>query len=508
MAVAVVFVLSAGEIDLSLGSVVALSALVTADVMQSHSAVLAVAAGLGVGLGIGVVNGLIVTLLRLPSFLVTLASLGIVAGLARRITNLESVAVENQRFINIFGSGDVGPIPSLAFWALGAVALGQFVFRHRRFGAHVVATGDNVGAARVAGIRVDRVKFAVLVLSAGSAAVAGILYTGRLQGASYTLGEQDLLTVIAAVVIGGTRLFGGEGSVIGALVGSLIMGMLTNGMILWGLSSSEQMIAQGILLLLAISLTLRGPKERVAVTTPLIRIERVRKEFGAVVALEEVTLDVDAGDIVALVGDNGAGKSTVVKCIAGVYPPTSGQIVLEGRPVHFSSPLDARSQGIEAVFQDLALANLQPVYMNMFLGRELVTGPLRRLDREAMAAETQALLDELDVRIDSPQQMIRDLSGGQRQGVAIARAVRWAQRLVLLDEPTAALGVAETRRVEELIRRMRDRGRAIVIVSHSLDQVFRLADRICVLRRGKQVGIRRTSDTTSEEIIAMITGLR
>jgi ribose transport system permease protein len=260
MAVAVVFVLSAGEIDLSLGSVVALSALVTADVMQSHSAVLAVAAGLGVGLGVGVVNGLIVTLLRLPSFLVTLASMGVVAGLARRITNLESVAVENQRFINIFGSGDVGPIPSLAFWSLGAVALGQFVFRHRRFGAHVVATGDNVGAARVAGIRVDRVKFAVLVLSAGSAAVAGILYTGRLQAANYTLGEQDLLTVIAAVVIGGTRLFGGEGSVIGALVGSLIMGMLTNGMILWGLSSSEQMISRGILLLLAISLTLRGPK--------------------------------------------------------------------------------------------------------------------------------------------------------------------------------------------------------------------------------------------------------
>ncbi len=260
MAVAVVFVLSAGEIDLSIGSVVALSALVTADIMQSHSAVLGVAAGLGVGLGVGVVNGLFVTLLRLPSFLVTLASMGLVAGLARTLTDLQSVAVENQSFINIFGAGDIGPIPSLAFWALGAVALGQFVFRHKRFGAHVVATGDNVGAARVAGIRVDRVKFAVLVLSAASAAVAGILYTGRLQGANYTLGELDLLTVIAAVVIGGTRLFGGEGSVIGALVGSLIMGMLTNGMILWGLSPSEQMISRGMLLLLAISLTLREPK--------------------------------------------------------------------------------------------------------------------------------------------------------------------------------------------------------------------------------------------------------
>jgi ABC-type sugar transport system ATPase subunit len=246
----------------------------------------------------------------------------------------------------------------------------------------------------------------------------------------------------------------------------------------------------------------------VVVTTPLVRIERVRKEFGAVVALDRVTLDVDPGDIVALVGDNGAGKSTLVKCVAGVHPPTSGRILLDGRPVRFSSPLEARKQGIEVVFQDLALASAQPVYMNVFLGRELVKGRLRRLDRGAMAAETQTLLDELDVRIDSPQAAVRDLSGGQRQGVAIARAMHWAQRLVLMDEPTAALGVAETRRVEELIRRLRDRGRGILIVSHSLDQVFRLADRICVLRRGRQVGIRRTSETTGDEIVAMITGLR
>jgi ribose transport system permease protein len=228
--------------------------------MQRHNPVLAVAAALGVGIGIGAVNGLFVTLLRLPSFLVTLATMGLVAGLARTITDLESVAVENQRFISIFGSGNVGPIPSLAFWGLGAVVVGQFVFGHTRFGAHVVATGDNAGAARVSGVRVDRVKFATLVLSAASAAVAGILYAGRLRGASYTLGEQDVLTVIAAVVIGGTRLSGGEGSIIGALVGSLLMGMLTNGLILSGLSSSEQMISQGLLLLLAISLTLREPK--------------------------------------------------------------------------------------------------------------------------------------------------------------------------------------------------------------------------------------------------------
>ena len=242
--------------------------------------------------------------------------------------------------------------------------------------------------------------------------------------------------------------------------------------------------------------------------TPLVRMESVRKEFGAIVAVEELTLELDAGEIVALVGDNGAGKSTVVKCLAGVHAPTSGRILLEGEPVRFVSPLEARGHGIEVVLQDLALAERQPVYMNVFLGRELVKGPLHRLDREAMAARTKTLFDELKISVGSVGRPVLALSGGQRQGVAIARAMLWAQRLVLMDEPTAALGVAETDRVEELMRRMRDRGRAVLLISHSLDQVLRLADRICVLRRGKQVGVRRAAETSGDEIVAMITGLR
>jgi ribose transport system permease protein len=260
MAVATVFVLSAGEIDLSLGSVVALSALVTAVVLRDVGLAAGIAAGLGTGVAVGAVNGVFVTWLRLPSFLVTLATMGLVAGLARSITDLQAVAVTSETFVNAFGSGDLGPVPSLVLWTLGATLLGHLVYRHRRFGAHVLATGDNAAAARVTGIRVNRVKFAVLVLSATTAALAGMLYAGRLQGANYNLGSSDLLLVIAAVVIGGTRLFGGSGSVVGALVGSLIMGMLNNGLILSGLSSSDQLIAQGVLLLLAISLTLREPK--------------------------------------------------------------------------------------------------------------------------------------------------------------------------------------------------------------------------------------------------------
>ncbi|MGH2845042.1 MAG: ATP-binding cassette domain-containing protein, partial [Thermoleophilaceae bacterium] len=173
-----------------------------------------------------------------------------------------------------------------------------------------------------------------------------------------------------------------------------------------------------------------------------------------------------------------------------------------------TKPTDSREHGIEVVYQDLALADQQPVYMNLFLGRELVRGPLRRLDRAGMASRTQKLLDELDIRVPSPRATIRDLSGGQRQSVAIARATHWAESLVLMDEPTAALGVQETGRVEQIILRMRQRGRAILIVSHSLDQVFRIADRVCVLRRGQQFGIKHTKDTNGDEIVSMITGLR
>ena len=241
---------------------------------------------------------------------------------------------------------------------------------------------------------------------------------------------------------------------------------------------------------------------------PVLSLQGIHKAFGGVVAIETFSLDLHPGEIVALVGDNGAGKSTLIKMISGVHSPTSGDIRLDGRPVTFADASGARAAGVEVVYQDLALADQQPVYMNMFLGRELTKGPFGLLDKKAMIAETRSLVEELDVRIPSAQAIIRDLSGGQRQGIAIARATHWASKLILLDEPTAALGVAETAKVEDLIKTLRARNLAVLIVSHSLDQVFRLSDRICVLRRGQQIGVRQTSQTDKNEIIAMITGLQ
>lgn len=239
----------------------------------------------------------------------------------------------------------------------------------------------------------------------------------------------------------------------------------------------------------------------------VLRLQNIHKSFGGVVAIEDFSLDLKAGEIVALVGDNGAGKSTLIKIISGVYTPTSGSISFDGYEADFKDATEAREAGIEVVYQDLALADEQSVYMNMFLGREKTKGPLGMLDRKAMRDETAQLVEELDVRIPSPNATIRNLSGGQRQGVAIARATHWATKLVLLDEPTAALGVAETAKVEEIVASLKERNLAVLIISHSLDQVFRLSDRICVLRRGKQIGVRETAKTDKNEIVSMITGV-
>lgn len=240
---------------------------------------------------------------------------------------------------------------------------------------------------------------------------------------------------------------------------------------------------------------------------PVLSLRKLHKAFGGIVAIEEYSLDLYAGEIVALVGDNGAGKSTLVKMISGVYQPTSGQIFLDGEEVTLASASSARNLGIEVVYQDLALAENQPVYMNMFLGREISRAPFGQLDRQRMINETERQIRELDVRIPSARALVQGLSGGQRQGIAIARATHWANKLVLMDEPTAALGVAETAKVEAIIQSLRERNLAILIVSHNLDQVFRIADRVSVLRRGVQVGERETRGVDKNEVVSMITGL-
>ena len=261
MAVGMTFVLTAGEIDLSFGAIVALSAIIAALVLRwSNSVILSFLAGISCGMVVGLVNGIFVAKIGIPSFLITLGMSGIITGLARWISRLQSIAINNDIFTFIFGSGDIGFLPILFVWTVLIGVLGHIFLKKSPYGRRVLASGGNREAALYSGINVSNIKLSVLVINGGLAALAGILYTGRLHGARYTLGENDLLIVIASVIIGGTSLFGGKGTVVGSIIGAIIMGMLNNGLILFGFTVDWQLIARGIIIIVAVSLTLGKKK--------------------------------------------------------------------------------------------------------------------------------------------------------------------------------------------------------------------------------------------------------
>lgn len=261
-AIGMCFVISAGLIDLSIGGVISITALLVALLLKySVSVPLAVIVGLGMGALCGAINGAIVAKVRIPSFLVTLGTSTIFAGASRIMTNLEAVPITNKVFNAVFGSGNVGPISSLFIWTLIMMTTGHVVYKKTSFGKAVLSVGGNESAARYSGINVDKIKFWTMIICSISASFAGIMYAARMHGARYTLGENDVMSVIAAVVIGGTSFSGGKGTIVGTVIGSIVIGILNNGLLLMGLSVSEQMIARGVVIIIAVSLSLRESRD-------------------------------------------------------------------------------------------------------------------------------------------------------------------------------------------------------------------------------------------------------
>jgi ABC-type sugar transport system ATPase subunit len=246
------------------------------------------------------------------------------------------------------------------------------------------------------------------------------------------------------------------------------------------------------------------PRGTAVIASPALELNGISQTFGHVTALDSVDLVANSGEILAVVGDNGAGKSTLIRVIAGIHRPDSGTIRIDGNERSFSNPAAARDAGIATVFQDLALVEVLDVATNMFLGQLPRRGPF--VARGEMEKASRAFLDDLGVTVSSVRTEVGMLSGGQRQMIAIARAMRSGGQVALLDEPTAALGVRETAQAAEMIVKLRDRGNAVICVSHDMGLVFELADRIQVMRLGRVAGVRRREDTTREEIIGLITG--
>lgn len=246
---------------------------------------------------------------------------------------------------------------------------------------------------------------------------------------------------------------------------------------------------------------------------PVLEVRDIRKHFGAVTALDDVSLELGMSEIVGLVGDNGAGKSTLLKIMSGVYTPDAGEVVLDGTSVKFGTPGDARAKGIEAVYQELALVDDMDVAENMFLGRELLVsgigGKLGVLNLRAMRRQAEETIRKMHIRIPGlAEARVRNMSGGQRQGAALARSIHWGRKVLLLDEPTAALGVEERGEAERIIEGLRERGLPMLLIAHDLPMIFRLSDRIVVLRHGGVVANLKIERTSPEEVVAYITGAK
>lgn len=247
--------------------------------------------------------------------------------------------------------------------------------------------------------------------------------------------------------------------------------------------------------------------------TPVLQAIGLTKHYGQVVALEDCNLELYPGEILAVIGDNGAGKSTLIKALAGAVIPDKGQILMNGKPVHFRNPLDARQAGIETVYQNLAVAPSLTIMENLFLGREIIRkgllGQLLKLiDRQSMLKDSESYMESLKFRIQSIRQPVRTLSGGQRQGVAVARSAAFAKNVVIMDEPTAALGVKESAMVLELIRKIRDRGLPVILISHNMPHVWEISDRIHVQRLGKRAAIINPKDYSMSDGVAIMTGAK
>ncbi len=243
---------------------------------------------------------------------------------------------------------------------------------------------------------------------------------------------------------------------------------------------------------------------------PLLRVENLTKRFGGLTAVDHASMEVNVGEVVGLLGDNGAGKSTLIKMISGVYQPDEGDMYFNGQKVNLVGPRDARDMGIETIYQDLALAENLDVGANIFLGREILRpylgGLIKTVDRGGMRDESKKALDRLNIHLPSLTQQVHSLSGGQRQAVAIARSIYWNAKLMIMDEPTAALGVSEQRKVLRLVKTLCDQGVPVILISHNMQDVFAVATRIVVMRRGKKVGERITKETSPDEIVSLMVG--
>lgn len=537
--------LISGNVDLSIGGMYSLTA-VSAGLVALHtqSTFLGLMTALLVGLALGLINGRLVLALKVNPLIVTVGMGTIFTGLAYVITNARTVFGFPDSYTWI-GRAELGmiPVPVIIFASIFIV--GGYFLLNSVAGLRLYATGGNPVATDLVGISSRKIVLGAFILNGLLIGLVAFLTTSRIGSASPSMGNNFALNVLTAVILGGVGFAGGKGHPLGVFIGVATIGVLNAVVIFAGVPDFWQSISQGAVLLLALTfdqLSARrrdrvrasgsvvatdraatGGEENVAESAtgetnrsvraesgvPAIQAFGLEKSYGSVSAVRNVTFKVMPGEVVCLLGDNGAGKSTVIKMLSGAIKPDGGRMEINGRPVTLHSPHDARAAGIQTTYQDLALCpNLGAAY-NLILGSE----PRRRGfgvfalrdDRRGLEIARQRLA-ELGIQLDDYDLPVGLLSGGQKQSVAIARVATDDVKVVILDEPTAALGVKQTGNVLALIRRLAQRGAGIIFICHDIETIVKAADRVVVLRLGEVVFEGDARDVDRLQLLQLMAG--
>ena len=545
-AVGSMFLLIAGNVDLSIGGQLALISVTVAQVAKATGDVITpIVVGLALGAVLGLVNGILVKVMKISPLIVTLGTMSVFTGMAYLVSDGRSVFGFSDAFISI-GRAKLWGVPVPVIVAIVIFAICGFWLTRTVAGLKVYAIGGNPLAARLTGVRVDRFITELYVFNGLLIGVVAVLLTARLGSGTPQIGLTFNLDVLTAVILGGVAFVGGSGHPLGVFIGVATIGILNSGMIFAGLQSWWQDIAKGAVLLLALGAdqvaqhrrdravpkdsgdsvddevaSVRAAGEafdeygigdgtKSDVGDVVLDCRDLSKSFGSVSALRNGSFQVRRGQVVCLVGDNGAGKSTLIKIISGVYRPDSGVLEFDGKRQEFGAPIDARHAGIETVYQDLAVCPNLGIAHNMVLGDT----PRRRLlgfipvrdDRAAILRSRERLLS-LGIKITDMNRSVGRLSGGQRQSVAIARALKDDVKMVILDEPTAALGVKQTRNVLRIVRNAADKGAGVILISHDIRTVLAVADRVVVLRLGNVVFDGDVREASHSQLLHLMAGI-
>lgn len=542
------FLLVSGNVDLSIGGQYALISVIVARMaVGSQNPIASVLAGLLAGALLGLLNGLLVRWMKISPIIVTIGTSTIFRGMAYIVSGGVSIFGFPESFIAI-GRARVGPAPVPVLIAAVVFIVSGFILVKTVVGLRTYAIGGNIAAARLTGIKTNNFMTGLYVFNGLLMGVVATLATARLGSGTPSIGVSFELDVLTAVILGGVGFSGGSGHPFGIFIGVATIAVLNTGLIFAGLQDWYQQIARGLVLLLALAadqyaavrreravtlepqtdkrkalqtereLAVANPIPPVASTngrrpTPgsvVFRCSNLSKTFGTVTAAYKVGFAVAAGEVVCLVGDNGAGKSTVIKMISGAVQPDEGANELNGQPLQLNGPSDARAAGIETVYQDLALCTNLGAAHNMVLGKEPIRtmwGPLSLRNDAASEQIARQRLLELNIALEDYFRPVGSLSGGQRQSVAIARVVTDDVKLVILDEPTAALGVAQTKNVLALIRTLAARAVGVLLITHDIETVFEVADRVVVLRLGQVVFDGATTSISQADLVQLMAGI-